>query len=668
MSSSPAIEIKDRLRAIVQESFGIGLEDFAVETPPKTELGDLAFPLAFELAKRIKAATGEKKNPREIAVRLSEELKAIPGISRVEVAGAGYLNVFFDRAQVFTNLLSEVSRPAVINQQLGKLIVEHTSINPNKAAHIGHVRNAVLGDTTIRILRAMGETVEVHNYIDNTGVQVADVVVGFIHIEKKSLDEIRKLAEGGGKFDYYCWDLYAQVGAWYEEDKTRLEIRAKTLHEIEAGGNATAEIGEYISSRIVDCHLDTMSRLDIGYDLLARESEILHLHFWTHAFEKLKASGAIVLETEGRNKGCWVMRAEETEENAAQKETEHDADKIIVRSNGTVTYTGKDIAYHLWKLGKLGLDFHYRNLRRDHRGHDVWVTTADVKLAIDPHPDFGNGTAFLNVIDVGQSYPQANVKRGVMIIDHDERVARSAHLAYEKVTLTPAAAVELGVELSESDAQRQQIGMSGRKGLGVKADDLIDRLEENALKEVQSRHQELTVDEQRLIAHQIAIAALRYFLLKFTRTSIIAFDFNEALSFEGETGPYIQYSAVRANNIFRKLGRRPEELRPDFEKLSPEAINLFFEGESGNDLWSLVSAAGRLAEILQVAALNFEPTHVAKYAFQLAKQFNLFYHNHHILSVTDETRRLMLLMVADLVRLRLEQSLALLGIETPEKM
>ncbi len=668
MSSSPAIEIKDRLRAIVQESFGIGLEDFAVETPPKTELGDLAFPLAFELAKRIKAATGEKKNPREIAVRLSEDLKTIPGIARVEVAGAGYLNVFFDRAKVFTNLLSEVSRPVGINQLLGKLIVEHTSINPNKAAHIGHVRNAVLGDTTIRILRAMGETVEVHNYIDNTGVQVADVVVGFIHIEKKSLDEIRKLAEGGGKFDYYCWDLYAQVGAWYEEDKTRLEIRAKTLHEIEAGGNATAEIGEYISSRIVDCHLDTMSRLDISYDLLARESEILHLHFWAHAFEKLKASGAIVLETEGRNKGCWVMRAEETEENAAQKETEHDADKIIVRSNGTVTYTGKDIAYHLWKLGKLGLDFHYRNLRRDHRGHEVWVTTADVQSAIDPHPDFGNGTAFLNVIDVGQSYPQANVKRGVMIIDHDERVARSAHLAYEKVTLTPAAAVELGVELSESDAQRQQIGMSGRKGLGVKADDLIDRLEENALKEVQSRHQELTGDEQRRIAHQIAIAALRYFLLKFTRTSIIAFDFNEALSFEGETGPYIQYSAVRANNIFRKLGRRPEELRPEFEKLSPEAINLFFEGESGNDLWSLVSAAGRLAEILQVAALNFEPTHVAKYAFQLAKQFNLFYHNHHILSVTDETRRLLLLMVADLVRLRLEKSLALLGIETPEKM
>lgn len=668
MSSSPAIEIKDRLRAIVQNIFGISLEDFAVETPPKTELGDLAFPLAFELAKRIKAATGEKKNPREIAVRLSEELKALPGISRVEVAGAGYLNVFFDRAQVFTALLSEVSRPAVVNQQLGKLIVEHTSINPNKAAHIGHVRNAVLGDTTIRILRAMGETVEVHNYIDNTGVQVADVVVGFIHLEKKSLDEIRQIAEGPGKFDYYCWDLYAQVGAWYEEDKARLEIRSRTLHEIEEGGNTTAEIGEYISSRIVDCHLDTMSRLDISYDLLARESEILHLHFWAHAFEKLKASGAIVLETEGRNKGCWVMRAEETEENAAQKETEHDADKIIVRSNGTVTYTGKDIAYHLWKLGKLGLDFHYRNLRRDHRGNEVWVTTGDEKSAIDPHPDFGNGTAFLNVIDVGQSYPQANVKRGVMIIDHDERVARSAHLAYEKVTLTPSAAVELGVELSEADSQRQQIGMSGRKGLGVKADDLIDRLEENALKEVQSRHQELTVDEQRLIAHQIAIAALRYFLLKFTRTSIIAFDFNEALSFEGETGPYIQYSAVRANNIFRKLGRRPEELRPEFEDLSAESINQFFEGESGNDLWSLVSAAARQAEILQVASLSFEPTHVAKYAFQLAKQFNLFYHNYHILSEADVTRKLLLLMVADLVRRRLEQSLAVLGIETPEKM
>ena len=666
MSSSLGVEIKQHLLAFIRESFAVELDDIAVEVPPKTELGDLAFPIAFELAKRLKAAKGEKKNPRELAMKLAEGLQSLPGVARAEVAGAGYLNVFFDRVQVFTTMVSESRDPGRgIADPASKLIVEHTAINPNKAAHIGHVRNAVLGDTTVRILRATGETVEIHNYIDNTGVQVADVIVGFIYLEKKSLDEIKALAESGGKFDYYCWDLYSRVGAWYEEDKSRLEVRSKAMHEIEAGGNATAEIAEYVSSRIVDCHLNTMARLDISYDLLAREREILDLKFWAYAFEKLKETGAIVYEAEGRRKGCWVMKS--TDE-AADPEGEYDPDKIIVRSNGTATYTGKDIAYHLWKLGKLGRDFYYRPLRHDHRGHQVWITTGNESEAVVPHPPFGNGTAFLNVIDVGQSYPQANVKRGVMEIDHDDRVARSAHLAYEKVTLTPAAAGELGMELSEADAQRQQIGMSGRKGLGVKADDLIDRLEESALKEVEARHQDLSDEARRRIAHQIAVAALRYFLLKYTRTSIIAFDFKEALSFDGETGPYIQYAVVRANNIFRKLGRRPEEIRDDFAKCSAQDINEFFSGDSGNDLWSLVYFAARLDEVTQVAAAGFEPTHIAKYAFQLAKQFNLFYHNYHILSEESAARRTLLLIMADIVRRKLEQALALLGIETPERM
>ncbi|MDX2033581.1 MAG: arginine--tRNA ligase [Blastocatellia bacterium] len=666
MSLSFANEIRQRLLAVVREQYGLEMTDVAMEVPPKTELGDLAFPVAFELAKRIKAATGEKKNPREIATTLAEGLSAIPGVARAEVAGAGYLNLFFDRARIFSQLLTET--PAAASRALdSKLIVEHTSINPNKAAHIGHVRNAVLGDTTVRILKAVGEKVEIHNYIDNTGVQVADVVVGFLHVDPRTLDEVRAIAERpttrrDESFDYFCWDLYSRVGQWYEEDKARLELRARTLHEIEAGGNPTAEMGEYISAKIVDCHLDTMSRLDISYDLLARESEILHLKFWAQAFENLKNTGVIVFETEGRNKGCWVMRAEEGGEATSEEESEHDADKIIVRSNGTVTYTGKDIAYHLWKLGKLGLDFYYRKLRTDHRGNQVWITTSEAGEAAATRPLFGNGTAFLNVIDVGQSYPQANVKRGVMAIDHDERVARSAHLAYEKVTLSADAARELGVESEGA------VSMSGRKGLGVKADDLIDRLEANALVEVQARHAELAEAEQKRIAHQIAVAALRYFLLKFTRTSIIAFDFKEALSFEGETGPYIQYAAVRANNIFRKLGRPPADIRDGFGACAPEALAALFSGETGNSIWSLVYFAGRLTDIMQLAAAGFEPTHVAKYAFQLAKQFNIFYHDHHILSEPDEARRTLLLLVADLVRCRLEQALALLGIETPEKM
>lgn len=671
MSTPLAAQIKQRLLALVHEQFAITLEDAAVEVPPKTELGDLAFPIAFELAKRLKAATGEKKNPRELATQLAEQLAKEPGVARAEVAGAGYLNVFLNRAEIFAALAAENPLCETRRRSAGKLIVEHTSINPNKAAHIGHVRNAVLGDATARILKAVGDNVEVHNYIDNTGVQVADVVVAFLHLEKKSLDEIRRLAERPvtkreESFDYYCWDLYSRVGQWYEEDKSRLEIRARTLHEIEHDLGDTAAIAEYISSRIVDLHLDTMARLDISYDLLAREGEILRLHFWSHAFEKLKSTGAIVLETDGRNNGCWVMRSEgsdsKSEVSEQTPESEYDADKIIVRSNGTVTYTGKDIAYHLWKLGKLGLDFHYRKMRLDHRGRQVWITSTTEEEPGATRPLFGNGTAYLNVIDVGQSYPQANVKKGVMAIDHDERVARSAHLAYEKVTLSAEAAKELGVDAGGA------VSMSGRKGLGVKADDLIDRLEQNALGEVQSRHPESPEREQRQIAHQIAVAALRYFLLKFTRTSIIAFDFNDALSFEGETGPYIQYSTVRANNIFRKLGKKPGEILEAFGRIDAKAIAGFFAGEGGNELWSLVYFASRLEEVAQAAAAGFEPTIAAKFAFQLAKQFNVFYHDFHILSEADETRRTILLTVVDVVRRRMERSLSLLGIETPDKM
>ena len=695
MSLSHAAAIKQHLLTQVHELFNLELEDLATEIPPKTELGDLAFPLAFDLAKRLKAVTGAKQNPREIAAKLAEGLRqasvapspSIPGstlkgmlrnLARVEIAGAGYLNVYFDRAATFRALSETNPQSAICNPQSAKIIVEHTSINPNKAAHIGHVRNSVLGDTTARILKAVGETVEVHNYIDNTGVQVADVVVGFIHLEQKSLAEIREIAERTqtkreDSFDYYCWDLYARVGGWYEEDKTRLQVRAQTLHEIEAGNNATAEIGEYISHKIVNCHLNTMTRLDISYDLLARESEILHLHFWAHAFEKLKARGVIVFEEEGRNKGCWVMRAEESQisnlksdAETEEAESEHDADKIIVRSNGTVTYTGKDIAYHLWKLGKLGLDFNYNLLRHDHHGHPVWVTTGATNTA--EHPPFGNGTAFLNVIDVGQSYPQANVKRAVLQMAESEeqraKVARSAHLAYEKVTLSADAAKELGVDSEGS------VSMSGRRGLGVKADDLIDRLTANALVEVQTRHADLPFEAQHKIAHQIAVAALRYFILKFTRTSIIAFDFTEALKFRGETGPYLQYTVRRLSNIFNELGRPAAVVQADFNQLTAEEIAASFTGEAGDALWSLVYFAARLDDVVQVAANAFEPTHVAKYAYQLADQFNTFYQDKrfHILKERDEKRKIILLMAAEIVRRNLAQALSLLGIEVPEKM
>jgi len=682
-------KIKAALGAAASELFQIELEQLVVEVPPRTELGDLAFPIAFELARRIKQKTGEKRAPRTIAEALKSTLDTIEEVSLVEVAGAGYLNVFFDRAKLIAELSTQPATADEPTPGAPKLMVEHTSINPNKAAHIGHVRNAVLGDTFVRILQAAGNRVEVQNYIDNTGVQVADVVVGFMYIEQMSLEDIKALDHslGAVTFDYYCWDLYTRVGAFYLEggvegqpNPDRLKQRIEVLHAIEAGDNATAELADYVATRNVEQILDTMQRLGIRYDLLARESEILHLHFWERAFELMKERGVIHFESEGRNRGCWVMPWE-----SHTGTDEHESDKIIVRSNGSVTYTGKDIAYQLWKLGRLGLDFNYKPFRAYADGHATWVTTTEPNAANQPEVPrlgFGGGEIVYNVIDSRQSYPQEIVRKGVAAVVPELGEGASVHLSYEMVALSPKACEELGIELSDEDRKRPYIEMSGRKGLGVKADDLIDRLEADALEEVKTRHPELSEKEMQETAHEIATGALRYFLLKFTRNSVIAFDFKEALSFEGETGPYCQYAAVRANSIFRKLDGDGYRTGSGSDRVLPssltEAEGLIaarkqyvanvLSGESGNEIWSLLMLAGRLDEANAQAAASAEPAFLAKYTFNLARAFNLFYHRHRIIAEEDALKRAVLIAVADYTRQQLTSALARLGIAVPERM
>ncbi len=375
-------KLRERIRSAAREIFGVEVQQLNAEAPPRPELGDLAFPVSFELAKLIKQATGEKQAPRAIAEKLKPQLEAIEEVSRVEIAGAGYINVFFDRAKLLTLFASPARASETTPLDQAKKMVEHTSINPNKAAHIGHVRNAVLGDTFVRILKAAGDRVEVQNYIDNTGVQVADVVVGFLHIEKMDLHQIKALDASLSKdytFDYYCWDLYTKVGLFYrdgnaggEMNPEKVKLRNEVLHALEEGSNPIAKLADYVATRNVECIIDTMERLGIRYDLLARESDILHLHFWERAFELMKTTGVIRYESEGRHAGCWVMPFE-----SHTGTDEHESDKIIVRSNGTVTYTGKDIAYQLWKLGKLGLDFNYKIFRNYPDGHDLWVTKTE---------------------------------------------------------------------------------------------------------------------------------------------------------------------------------------------------------------------------------------------------------------------------------------------------
>ena len=662
--------LRDKVRESAKQKFGIDLEQVAVEIPPKIELGDLAFPAAFELAKAIKNSTGEKQNPRAIAEDLRSELEAFDFVDRIEIAGPGYLNVFYDRPRFFRANVKAEPIPRMEDEGIARVekdCVEHTSVNPNKAAHIGHVRNAVIGDTFQRILKANGKQVEVQYYIDNTGVQVADVAIGFMFLKNMDLAAIKKLDEelaaAGKSFDFYCWDLYSKVGQAYKIDESLKAKQADILHSIEEGNNPTAEIAEYIATRNVECIVKTMDRFSIRYDLLPRESEILHLHFWDKAFEQMKERGVVHFVDEGKHAGCWVMPFE-----SHSGTDEHEADKILVRSNGTVTYTGKDIAYQMWKLGILGMDFLYRKFETYPSGETVWITTGDKNDADPAAPEFGHGETIYNVIDTRQSYPQEVVRKGVAAIEPERGEKASVHLSYEMVALSPTAAEELGFKLSEEDRKRTFIEMSGRKGLGVKADDLLDRMEAKALAEVESRHPDISNEEKLEIAHQLAVGALRYFLLKFTRTTVIVFDFKEALSFDGETGCFCQYSAVRANSIFRKLEERGESPEAIIDSAASTDVSDIFDGIDGNDIWEMQILASRLPETLRQAETQNEPAILAKYTFNLAKSFNLFYHNHKIIPEADPVKRAVLIATADRVRRSLTAALATMGIEVPEKM
>jgi arginyl-tRNA synthetase len=670
--------IRKALRHHIHERYKTDVP-IVTERPPKLAMGEVASPVCFELAKRL------KKSPRALAQEIANSLKPIDGVARVEVAGGGYLNAYFDRAQFFRAASAESDRDAAIIAAPGapKVVVEHTSINPNKAAHIGHLRNAVLGDTFARLLRYSGRHVEVQNYIDNTGVQVADVVLGFLRLEPKSLDEVRALA-ATPKFDYFCWDLYTRVTQFLAEDKSRLELRSQTLKEIEGGQGDAAKMAEVVSTAIVHCHLRTLDRLGIDYDLLTRESEILHLKFWDAAFEVLKQRAAIQYANSGKNAGCWVMQLPSDKESvgdqspeAAQTDEslEEEEAKIIVRSNGTVTYVGKDIAYHLWKFGLLDRDFYYQPFHRHPDGHEAWTTSSHPhKTNGDAGPDFGHAGEVFNVIDSRQAYPQQVVVAALRAVGYNEQADHLKHFAYNVVALTPRCARELGYEIAGEDLKKPSIEVSGRKGQGVKADDLIDQLEVSARKETDARHPDAPDAERAAIAYAVAIGALRYFLLRFTRSTVIAFDFEDALSFEGETGPYVQYAVVRVNGILRK----GTEKHPEFEAV--DAANLlrigrgeidvakFLAPPAGDDLWEMLVLAASMDARVEAAIGAQEPAFLARYAFELAQAFNVFYHKHHILSEEDPEKRAFLRRLTSLVRERLVTTLDLLGITAPEKM
>jgi len=646
-------QLTETLTSRVLTLFGHAVDRVVLQAPPRLAMGDLATPLCLELAKAL------KRKPRELAEAMVNGLQLPMFVQSVTVEGAGYLNFRFDRGAFTAAHIGNVMAPATATGE--RVIVEHTNINPNKAAHIGHLRNAVLGDTYVRCMKWLGHRVETQNYIDDTGVQVADVVVAFQHLEPKSLAEVRAMIEDPNvRFDYYCWDVYSKMAAYYAANPDAQQWRRDTLHAIEKHEGDTFEFASTIARAIVKLHIATMLRLGITYDLLPKESDIIALHFWDRAFELLKASGAVIQETEGKHKDCWVMKLDES----AEFEGMNEPDKILVRSNGTVTYTGKDIAYQLWKFGLLDRTFNFREFSRYADGHVLWETTSGEG---DPNaPHFGGAQKVVNVIDVRQSYLQKVVKEGVRQLSHVRESENSIHYSYEMVALTPATAKALGIDVSDEDSKKPYIEMSGRKGLGVKADDLIDALQSKAAESVRegSKREGLSEDDIEQLGREISVAALRYFMLKYGRNKVIAFDFNEALTFEGDSGPYLQYSTVRVENIFRKMAERGVE-----SKLDPTSLDALTLNEGLTDeMWELVRLSAELPSAIRRATDALELSIITHDLFVLAQKFNSFYHKYPILNEKDPAERQRRAVCAEVFRQTMRATLGLLGIPVPERM
>jgi arginyl-tRNA synthetase len=644
------IALKTRLKETIyeklRESYPLSLADVELTPTPDQKMGDLALSFPLQLAKKL------GKPPRAVAAEAAGRLAGLDGVSRVEMAGAGFINLFLDRAAYFAGLLRDLGRTALLPEE-EKIIIEHTNINPNKAAHIGHLRNACLGDTLARSLRFKGEAVEVQNYIDDTGVQVVDVVFGLMEMEGLSLEDLERIP---GKFDYYCWDLYARVSGHLAAHPEAQKRRAEVLKKIEHGEDPEYAMSRAVSRRIVRAHLATMARLGITYDVLPCESTILHLKFWEKAFALLKERQAIAYVTEGENKGCWVMRLTE----------EADREKIIVRSDGTVTYVGKDIAYQLWKFGLLGKDFYYEPFAREGE-KTLWIST---DVPAPDGPSFGGASRVYNVIDTRQSYLQKVVVQGLRSLHYEAQAAKSVHFSYEMVALSPKSLKELGYAASEEEKDRSFLEVSGRKGLGIKADDLLDRLEEKARAEIEKRNADLPEREKDAIAKDIASGALRYFMLKYARNSLIVFDFEEALNFEGETGPYLQYALVRLNSIFRKLGEREGTSEADVLALAsgaPIDLGLLSEREKA-DFWDLVLYGSQLEEEVLHSTRSLEFAHLAKFAFNLCQKFNSYYHQYPVLAEENRGVRTVRLLTIRYIKEQLKSALGLMGIPGPERM
>ena len=661
--------IREQVAQLLREHLGV--EDIPLNTPPDRKMGDFSTAVCLSLAKK------RRRPPLEIARQTVAEIgsKLPPFIKEVAVTPPGYLNFKVDWSSVAKNLIPEViekevafGKPAL--PQSEKVFIEHTSVNPNKAMHIGHLRNAVLGDTVARVLRWLGYSTEVCNYIDDTGVQVVDVVTALLFLDPPThgieddpnFGPIWAKCPEDQPFDYFCWDLYARFENELEKNTDLLARRETILHLIERGQHPVAAFAKELARRIVEAHLATVGQLFIFYDLLNWESDIIREGFWQSTFELLKEKGSLRYEDAGPNKGCWVVPfggVVETSEGVKS------LDKILVRSNESVTYTGKDVAYQLWKFGLLKRDFRYQVWGPQPNGEDLWTTSDRGEAGGRIGRDFGHADRVINVIDVRQSYPQQVVVECLRQLGFERQADQSVHLAYEVVNLSAQAAALLGKDAPDGDdvddmSEKKAVAMSGRAGTGVKARDFIERVKQKVIEKADH-----PLDEK--VASALAAAAIRYYLIKFTLESQIIFDFDEALKTTGDTGVYLEYAHARACSIRRKTDEREIGLnwRPN---CVPEQ---FTETERG-----LVEALTKFPGVAAKAGKTLRVSQLAEYAFDLATAFTNFYEHPDpdaqiqtpFIHLQDESLRLFRLSLVHVFQTVMANVLDLMGMPTLERI
>ncbi len=635
----------DQVRELVSSvltSKGFPVIEFDVSEPPQDAFGDLSCNVAFLLSKYL------KKAPAKIATDLAEALR--PHIQdsyilSIHPAG-GHINFRVNYATLSLATLTQVlSGPEKYGYpNYGRdmhIVIEHTSINPNKALHVGHMRNVIIGDTLYRIMRATNHRTTVLNYIDDSGVQIADIVVGFkfagFPVEPPTKNQ---------KFDHYCGDeVYVKINEKYEKDPKVAEKRKQVLKEIEEGKSEIARFAMDIALRVLQEQLKTCWRMKVHYDLLNFETHIVGSKLWSEAFELLKSNGIAKYETAGKNKGCWVIEGKEKGEE----------DKVLVRSDGTATYIAKDIPYAAWKLGLVEDPFYYQEYTKQWDGSTLYATTVDDGSSRSGDKKFNGGDRVITIIDSRQSRLQRIISQVLSEIGAGCNSSHKYfHLSYEAVTLSSDTAKEFGIDIGD----RQFMHMSGRKGIYINADYVLDALHSKAYKEVKTRNPDFSDQRLNKIAEEISISAIRYNMIKQDLEKIITFDIKDSLSLEGDTGPYLQYAYARSQRILEKSEQSIVAGRTDFA----------FDRLTHESEIALIKEIAKLDLVVENTAKSLCLKSLARYAYNLATTFNLFYEKVPVLREQDNAVRMARLGLVKAFGITLKNTLEVLGITALDRM